>query len=235
MRQSRSAFLTAAAAFAAIPRRAAGAASLADPECRGKAETPEHALELLRAGNRRFVQPPMLHPDQTPARRRSLIGCQKPFAAFVSCADSRVPPEIVFDQGLGDLFVCRTAGNTGDDSLTGSIEYAIAHFHTPLVVVLGHQNCGACQATIDAVTTGVLPHDSVAAVVRPILPAARRAQNGTPEDWLDRTIVANAKATARTLAMSPVLRPRIAAGALQVLAARYSLEHGSVEFFPTAG
>lgn len=226
MQHTRSAFLAAASAFAlTVPAGAASLQATADPDTRPQTP-PQQALQRLRAGNRRFVGGTMRHPDQTPARRRAVAPKQQPFACIVDCADSRVPPEIVFDQGLGDLFVCRVAGNIADDAVTGSIEYAVEHFHTPLVVVLGHQRCGAVAATLDTVESGVLPPASIAALVRAILPIAKAIPAGP--DRLERVIDANARAVAATLALSPVLHHAIEGGALHVVAAHYSLDSGNV-------
>jgi carbonic anhydrase len=226
LQHTRSAFLAAASAFAlAAPAGAASLESTADPDTRALT-TPQQALQRLREGNQRFVAGTMRHPDQTPARRRGVAPKQQPFACIVDCADSRVPPEIVFDQGLGDLFVCRVAGNIGGDAVTGSIEYAVEHFHTPLVVVLGHQRCGAVAATLDTIDTGVLPPASIAALVRAILPIAKAIPAGP--DRLERVIDANARAVAATLALSPVLHHAIEARALHVVAAHYSLDSGNV-------
>jgi len=110
--------------------------------------TGAEALARLMEGNKRFVTRKAQHPDQTLAHLREVESGQHPFAVVLSCSDSRVSPEIVFDQGLGDLFVIRVAGNVTDDTVIGSIEYAVEHLKAPLVVVLGHQGCGAVQAAV---------------------------------------------------------------------------------------
>lgn len=116
------------------------------PEVEGVAENP---IEELKNGNRRFLEDHPIHPHQTLERMRNLQSAQHPFAVVISCADSRVPPELVFDQGLGDLFVIRNAGNIIGDYELGSVEYAIEHLHTKLIVVLGHEGCGAIEAFIE--------------------------------------------------------------------------------------
>src|SRR5207237_5372942 len=108
--------------------------------------TPDQALSRLVAGNQRFVAHKPTHPHEDLARRHDLAGSQHPFAVVLSCSDSRLPPELVFDQGLGDLFVIRVAGNITDAAVIGSIEYAVEHLHAPLIVVLGHEKCGAVTA-----------------------------------------------------------------------------------------
>ena len=128
---------------------------------------PEKALAALIEGNRRYQAQHVTHPHQNAARRAELAAGQHPIAAVLSCADSRVPPEIVFDQGLGDLFVVRVAGNITDDVVLGSLEYAVEHLGVPLVVVLGHYKCGAIQAAVE----GGTPHDHVASLVAALKPS----------------------------------------------------------------
>lgn len=228
MQPTRSAFLTAASVLLAATPALASIESVADPDSPASM-SPQEALHRLVEGNGRFTAGSMQHPRQGAARRREVAPKQTPFAVVLDCADSRVPPEIVFDQGLGDLFVCRVAGNTADPAITGSIEYAVAHFHTPLIVVLGHDRCGAAAATLDTVDSGTMPPASIAAVVSAILPYAKPASSGASR--LTETIDANARAVASVLAMSPVIRPEITAGTLRVVAARYTFESGHVRFF----
>src|SRR5215218_7417660 len=115
---------------------------------------PADALKAIMEGNARFVAAKAAYPHQTVEQRTSVAGGQHPIAVVLSCSDSRVPPELVFDQGLGDLFVVRVAGNVADDAVIASIEYAVEHLGPTLVVVLGHEKCGAVAATLDAVKTG---------------------------------------------------------------------------------
>src|SRR5262249_39949150 len=110
--------------------------------------TADEALAKLMDGNKRYASSHSLHPHQSAGRRHELEATQHPFACILSCSDSRVPPEVVFDEGLGDLFVVRVAGNIVDSAVTGSIEYAVEHLGTPLVLVMGHEKCGAVQATL---------------------------------------------------------------------------------------
>ncbi|HEY4484757.1 MAG TPA: carbonic anhydrase, partial [Nitrospiria bacterium] len=120
----------------------------------GHGLNPDKALTMLMEGNARYVEGKMLHPNQAADRMGELAKGQHPFAVILGCADSRVPPEIVFDQGLGDLFVLRVAGNIADDAVIGSIEYAVEHLGTTLVFVLGHERCGAVSAAVEVVTKG---------------------------------------------------------------------------------
>ncbi|HEY7392870.1 MAG TPA: carbonic anhydrase [Bryobacteraceae bacterium] len=115
----------------------------------GSALTADTALTRLLDGNQRYARHKERHPDQSAARQKELAGGQHPFAVILGCADSRVPPELLFDQGLGDLFVIRVAGNIVDDAVLGSIEYAVEHLGTKLILVLGHENCGAVSAAVE--------------------------------------------------------------------------------------
>ena len=192
-----------------------------------KIQSPERALAELIEGNARFAAGAMIHPRQDADRRAQVLEKgQRPFAALVSCSDSRVPPEIVFDQGLGDLFVLRTAGNLIDDVGAASLEYAVAHLAVPLVVVMGHSRCGAVTAAAE----GGAPHGRIAVIHAALQPAVQRAreQGGDVVD-----------AAARLSVMSSVgfiegsegaLKTRIATGALRVVGAYYDLERGTVEF-----
>src|SRR5437763_16489649 len=136
---------------------------------------PTRALRQLLSGNNRYVAAQMLHPRQGVQRGQQVAPRQQPLAAILSCADSRVPPEIVFDQGLGDLFVIRVAGNTADDVALGSLEYAVEHLGVHLVLVLGHERCGAVQATYDMLTKGEALPGHIAALAVPIVPAVQAA------------------------------------------------------------
>jgi carbonic anhydrase len=189
---------------------------------------PVEAMARLVAGNGRFADGRLKHPNQTPKWREHVAPHQCPFATIIDCADSRVPPEILFDQGLGDLFVCRVAGNIADTTVTGSVEYAAAHFHPALIVVLGHERCGAVGAALDALRVGVLPQASIGGLVRRIVPNVRGVAAGA-DQW-GQAVAANAEAVAAELRLSPVLQPRIKAGRLRVVAATYGLESGRVGF-----
>lgn len=186
--------------------------------------TADQALQRLLAGNQRYVAARQEHPDQAPARRAELSGGQQPFAIILGCADSRVPPEVIFDQGLGALFVVRVAGNVVDNVVLGSIEYAAAHLHTPLIVVLGHSKCGAIEATIaGGELEGHLP--DLAAAIQPAVDQAK----SLPGDPLDNAVVANATMVAERLrSAEPVLSELVCAGKLKVIAAKYDLDTGVV-------
>lgn len=186
------------------------------------------ALAELKQGNLRFVEARMMHPDQNEATRLSVAKSQAPFAIVLSCSDSRLPPEVIFDQGLGDLFVVRVAGNVVDPAGMGSIEYAVGHLGTPLIVVLGHQNCGAVSATLESLQTNHPPHGDVAALVSAITPAVAVAETKPGDDLLTKTIKANAEQSRDQILQSHELKPALDAGKLKVITGYYSLDDGTV-------
>jgi len=203
------------------------------------------ALDRLREGNRRFVagasgREALDHPT----RRRELATSQEPFATILGCSDSRVPVEIVFDQGLGDLFVIRVAGNIVAPSLVGSVEFAAAQFGTRLVVVLGHSRCGAVQATLDELRRPTQnPPRNLYSIVDHIRPAVEgllaTGLRDDPEALVQEAVRANIRASAHQLRHgSQVIEQRIQSEGLLVVGAEYSLETGVVDFFdgvPEAG
>ena len=165
--------------------------------------------------------------DQAAKRRAELTKSQHPFAIIVSCSDSRVPPEIVFDQGLGDLFVLRVAGNVIDDHSLGSIEYAVDHLAVRLIVVLGHQRCGAVKAAKDTIAAKT----KAPAHIQSLVTAIRPAVEATVHDDLETTVKANVKDVGQALRSStPILKPKVDSGDLRVVDAYYSLDTGSVTF-----
>ncbi len=186
----------------------------------------QEAFDQLRAGNARFASGEPAHPHESFSRRAELEIGQQPIAAVLGCADSRVPPELIFDQGLGDLFVLRVAGNILDDAVLASLEYAVGHLGVPLIVVLGHAGCGAVAAALGgAETEGHLP-----VLTDAIAPALRIAQ-GRPGDPVDEAARANARLVAEKVrAAGPLLAGRVREGALKIAAAFYDLRTGEVEF-----
>jgi carbonic anhydrase len=181
-------------------------------------------LQKLIEGNKRFSSSRQSHPNQSRERRQELSKGQKPFAIIVGCSDSRVPPEIIFDQGLGDLFVIRVAGNIVDDVTLGTIEYAVDHLGTQLIVVLGHSKCGAVTATVQ----GGAVHGRVESIVRAIRPAIDKAKE-VPGDLTDNTIKANARLVANQIRSSgPVLSELAANGKITVVSGYYNVESGEV-------
>ena len=189
----------------------------------------DFALEILVSGNKRFVGGRPMFPDQSPNRRREIAAGQKPFAIVLTCADSRVAPEIYFDQGLGNLFVVRNAGNILNDHTIGSIEYAVEHLRVGLIVVVGHEKCGAVAA---AVAGGHAP-GHVHSIIESILPAVKESAD-LPGDKVDNAVRANAGLVAAALRSSdPILKEAVAHGRLKVVAARYELATGKVVLLET--
>jgi carbonic anhydrase len=183
------------------------------------------------AGNARFVGGRLEAVNTIVERRRDVAGKQTPWAILLTCADSRVPPEHIFDASLGDLFVCRVAGNILEAQIVGSIEYAIEHFHPPLLMVLGHQRCGAVTATVELVENGDRAAGSIQSIVEAIAPVVRATRRGSLGDdaYLDKVIAANARAVAKSVQQrSAIVRRAISARKLRVVAAEYSLDSGKV-------
>jgi carbonic anhydrase len=189
---------------------------------------PDEALALLRAGNERFVRGALKHPDQTLRRLQEIESGQHPIAVIVGCSDSRVPPEIVFDEGLGDLFVIREAGHVADAATLASVEYAVAHLGVRLVVVLGHKNCGAVSAAVGVLTMHEKPEGHIISLVDAIRPAVERAGR-SDGSLVDRAVTANVDLVVEQLRKShPILSEHIAAGHLRVTGAVYDLHSGRV-------
>ncbi len=189
----------------------------------------ETSLQALKEGNRRYVTGQAQHPRQNAARRRETIPRQQPLAVILGCSDSRVPPEIIFDQGLGDLFVIRTAGHVADRAVAGSVEYAVEHLGAPLVVVLGHTRCGAVTAAVQSASAqGGSHHDPIRHIIEAILPAVYQTAD-LPGDPVAHAIDAHIRLTMESLvATSPALAERARSGHLRVVGARYDLESGEV-------
>jgi carbonic anhydrase len=219
-------FLCALTVLAAAADAQHGDARHAAPQHSAPAAlAPEKALARLMAGNKRHVQHREVHPDMQVKRRHILATeGQHPFAIVLGCADSRVPPELLFDQGLGDMFVLRDAGNVIDDEMLGSIEYAVAHLGVRLVMVLGHEKCGAVSAAV----AGAEAPGHLKTVLDAIHPAVVDSAS-EPGDKVHNCVVANARRTARLIRESePVLKAMSATGALLVVAADYDLYSGKV-------
>ena len=192
---------------------------------KGRSMDSARSIEMLMEGNARYVAGRSACREDSERRRKETIGGQSPFAAVLACSDSRVPPELIFDRGVGDLFVVRVAGNVADEVVTGSIEYAAAHLGVPLVVVLGHTGCGA----VTAVLTGACGEGSTGSI-RDLLVPALRELSGEGPAAVDEGARLNAIGTARRLGLSePVLRPLVEAGELEVMAAMYDIGTGTVE------
>jgi carbonic anhydrase len=186
----------------------------------------ELAIQKLIEGNKRFASSQPNHPNSDLGRISEVAKGQDPFAVVVSCSDSRVPPEIIFDQGLGDLFVIRTAGEVIDDIALASIEYAVEHLDVNLIVVLGHQKCGAVDA---AVKGGELPPhlDKLVNTIKPAVEKAKEREG----DLLDNSVHENIRRVVSELSLSkPILEEFVHEHKLTVVGAYYDLEKGTVEF-----
>ena len=194
------------------------------------AATPAEALQRLVDGNNRWVSDTLLRPDQTAARRKDLTGGQSPFAVIFSCIDSRVPPEIVFDQGLGDLFVLRTAAHTLDELIEASVEYGPVELGTPLIVVMGHQSCGAVTAAVEAIEHGTSLPAHLPDIVDAVTPSYVR-DSDTP-GTIDATVRRHIHLTAESLRNDESLKMLMDDGRLDIVEAYYSLADGAIEWHP---
>lgn len=194
----------------------------------GAGITPDEALKKLMDGNARFMKDDKEYINWGDVRRKELAKGQNPFAVILSCSDSRVPPEHVFDQELGDIFVVRVAGNVADPIELGSVEYAAEHLNVPLVMVMGHRSCGAVKATV----AGGKPEGNIAAIVKKITPAVNSAKKRAKdkEAVLDAAIEDNAKLTAKTLTeKSEILKHLVESGKVKIVSAVYDLHTGKVD------
>jgi carbonic anhydrase len=198
------------------------------------------ALQRLRNGNNRFVHNELEHDDIADAQERSkLVAGQDPFAIILGCSDSRVPVELIFDQGLGDLFVIRVAGNIVAPSGIGSVEFAATEFGVQLVVVMGHSNCGAVGATIDALNEPDSTHSkNIAAIVNRVRPAVEPLLGNATDDraaLVSRAVTNNVlQSVAQLESGSPLIKSLVKEGRLAVVGACYSLESGQVDFFDSS-
>ena len=183
----------------------------------------------LLSGNKRYVAGNPTHPNQSTSRRQEMARGQNPRAAVLACADSRVSPEIIFDQGLGDLFVVRVAGNVASDHILGSLEYAVANLGTQLIVVIGHNRCGAVAA---ACKGGEAPGHTASLVqaLTPAVDAISASQNASDDGRVDLVAQENVRRTVKRLqSCGPILDDYIRQGKLEVTGAFYDLDTGAVE------
>lgn len=193
---------------------------------------PMEALDLLRSGNEAFLRDELVMPDRSEARRLELAKGQAPFCAYVSCSDSRVPPEMLFGRGLGELFIVRNAGNTIDTVAMGSIEYAVAELGVPLIVVMGHESCGAVKAAMAVVESNARFPGQIDNMIEPIIPAVLEAR-GQPGDATENAVKQNVRRVVRNLReeSDPLLLKPLAEGRIMIVGAYYHLDTGAVEFF----
>ncbi|MBW4451157.1 MAG: carbonic anhydrase [Spirirestis rafaelensis WJT71-NPBG6] len=185
--------------------------------------SPDAALQKLIEGNQRFIQHKPQYPDQSAARLQEVAQAQHPFATILSCADSRVPAEIVFDQGIGDIFDVRIAGNIAIPEAIGSIEYAVALLGTPLLMVLGHERCGAVTAAVQK--QALL--GEISTFVKAIKPAVEKVKS-QPGDAVENAVVANVQYQIERLQRSQLLTERLQSGKLKIVGGRYDLDTGRV-------
>ncbi|WP_419175973.1 carbonic anhydrase [Desulfosediminicola sp.] len=188
--------------------------------------TAEEVLQILKDGNKRFISGKLEHPNHCEESRKSLAAGQEPIATVLTCADSRVPPVDIFDQGLGDLFVVRVAGNVIGDHSLGSIEYAVKHLHTPVVVVMGHSSCGA----ISAVASGVALEGHIA-TLGPAIQTAIKNIKEAEGDLVNNASKELARQISVKIAQSePIVAELVQNGAVKIVPAYYDLMSGKVEF-----
>lgn len=194
--------------------------------------TPDQALALLKEGNRKFLTDSPVRAAVGRQRRLEIAQGQAPFAAYVTCSDSRVSPELLFGRGLGELFIIRNAGNTVDTVALGSIEYAVAELGVPLVIVMGHQRCGAVAAAASVVRDNTTFPGSIGRMIEPIIPAVLKAR-GQPGDLVENSIRENVRRVVNQLrtATDPLLLDPQRTGKLKVVGAYYGLDNGTVDFF----
>jgi carbonic anhydrase len=209
----------------------------------GPVASPQEALQRLMEGNQRFAANRLSDPNRSPQRRTAVANSQQPFATILGCVDSRVPPEIVFDRGIGDLFVIRTAGQVIDEAVLGSIEFGSFELKIPLIVVLGHERCGAIKASIEALEHGgkdkgrhgkkesshsAEPGD-IGYLVQGLRPAVEKAKSWGMGDLAENAMRANVSLTVQRLKKSPVLSAAEESGRLKIIGARYDLDSGAVD------
>lgn len=196
--------------------------------------SPSDALAVLIEGNDRFVHGSLVHPAQDAARRAALTAGQKPSAIILSCSDSRVPPEVVFDRGLGDLFVVRTAGEVADATALASIEYAVEHLGARLIVVMGHSSCGAVKAALSTPIGSSAGSSNLDILVGHIRPHISKfsAQVITEDPTVREPVRSNVEGIAKSLSLhSAVLRKAIADRSIKIVQAIYNLDSGKVDFW----
>jgi carbonic anhydrase len=182
------------------------------------------ALKLLLEGNQRFVAGKLEHPNQTPDRRAEVAKGQHPFASVLACSDSRTPPEIIFDRGLGDIFTVRVAGNVADKVVIESLDYSVKHLGVRVVMVLGHRRCGAVIAAV----AGHEDEGDVGPMLSELRPAVA-ASKGMPGDPIENAVRENVKLVMKNLATSTELSAMVKSGELKIVGGIYDLDTGTIE------
>ena len=197
----------------------------------GRSISAEEALQRLVSGNERFLRGEARFSGLTPEMLADLAGGQQPYATILGCSDSRVPPEVIFDAGLGELFVVRVAGNVLSAEVAGSLQYAGAHLKTPLFVVLGHDGCGAVKAALESRDQGVKQRSRIQILVDSILPALGDVDSHLQSaQQLARAVESNVRWTVRRIRESPEGQAREAEGRIMLVGAIYDLQSGRVRF-----
>jgi len=191
----------------------------------------DEALERLKAGNARFVSGHARFPTVQKEVLAELAKGQQPYATILGCSDSRVPPELVFDAGFGELFVIRVAGNVLGSAILGTLQYAGTHLHTPLFVVLGHEECGAVRAAIEWKFRNATQKSRIEVLLERILPALDDLDGAqSAEALLHSAVEANVRNTVREFVTTPEAQARVAIGEMKLVGAVYDLESGAVDF-----
>lgn len=197
--------------------------------------TAEQVIEKLLAGNERYVTGNPKNARRSPADFQNVADAQFPMAVIVACADSRVAPELLFDMGVGDLFVVRAAGNVVDGTgvtIKGSIEYAIAELNVPLVIVLGHSNCGAVEAAITHIEDNDPLPGAIDGLVKLIEPAVKESRNQSGNDLANATRANVRIGVEKLKGLQPILAPRVKAGSVKIIGGVYDLHTGKVDLLP---
>ena len=220
-------------------------AGLVSSETHGSGVSADQALQKLLEGNKNYVENKLTNAARANSTtRESLANLQKPFAIILTCSDSRVPPEIIFDAGLGEIFIVRVAGNIPDPVVLGSIEYAAEHLGSPLIMVLGHERCGAVTATVDAKgkSTGSRNIDAIVKVIKPNVALAaahcqvcqddKNCRETKKKEFVECVIDTNAQTVAANLTKkSPLLKKLAAEKKIKIVSAKYDLDDGRVTLF----
>ncbi|MEZ2372157.1 carbonic anhydrase [Arthrobacter sp. RCC_34] len=197
--------------------------------------TPQQAWQKLVEGNARFVSGTSSHPNQDANRRSSLVNAQNPFTLIFGCSDSRLAAEIIFDLGLGDAFVIRTAGQVMDDAVLGTLEYGVDVLGIPLIVVLGHDNCGAVTATKEAVDSGDMPGGYIRNLVERITPSVLNSLRHGEHEVNDMVVEHTRQTAERLVERSPSIKAAIDAGRTAVVGMAYRLEEGRADLVSGVG
>jgi len=195
-------------------------------------KTPDEVLRYLKDGNERFVRGEPRFSVVCKEKLADLARAQRPYATIVGCSDSRVPPELIFDAGLGELFIIRVAGNVISPEVIGSLQYAALHLHTALFVVLGHEGCGAVAAAPDAIHRGVQQRSRIERLLENIIPGVADIEPGlAPDEELQRGVEANVRWSIHQLMATPEAHGRAAEGEMKLVGAVYEIATGRVRFF----